>query len=110
MADIMLDLERLREARDGLTATVAEFKNASNTNDGLEASIGRPDDRRELRDKASEFESAWDGKRDKLRENLENILEQLTGIVDGWDEWDRDTACSLEGAEATGTVNAQVAL
>ncbi|WP_127473387.1 flagellar protein FlgN [Microbacterium sulfonylureivorans] len=110
MVDIMLDLARLRETKDGLAATVAEFESAAKTNDGLEQSIGKPDDRSELRDKASDFESAWNDKRDKLKENLENILEQLSGIVDGWEEWDRDTACSLDGAEATGTVNAQVAL
>ncbi|MDY0908378.1 hypothetical protein [Microbacterium sp. CFBP9034] len=110
MADIMLNLERLRETKEGLTATVAEFENAAKTNDGLEGSIGRPDDRRELRDKASDFESAWNDKRGKLQENLANILEQLTGIIDGWDEWDRDTAGSLDGAEATGSTNVQVAL
>lgn len=110
MADIMLDLERLRETKTGLATTVAEFKDAAKTNDDLEAAIGRPDERRELQDKAADFESAWNDKRGKLKENLENILEQLTGIIDGWDEWDRDTACDLEGATATGTTNAEVAL
>ena len=108
--DIMLDLERLRETKDGLTAAVAEFDSASKTNDDLEASIGNPDDRRELRSKVADFESAWNDKRGKLKDNLANILEQLTSIIDGWDEWDRQTACDLEGAEATGSVRAEVAL
>lgn len=110
MVDIMLDLERLRQTRDGLTATVSEFDSAAKTSDGLEDAIGRPDDRGELREKASDFESAWNDKRGRLGENLESILERLTGIVDGWDEWDRDTASSLDGAEASGTVRAEVAL
>ena len=103
MPDIMLDLERLRETKAGLEATIGEFKEAASINDGLEQSIGKPDDRSALRDKASDFESAWNGKRGKLEENLTNILEQLTSIVDGWDEWDRQTACDLEGAQASGT-------
>jgi len=103
MADIMLDLARLRETKAGLTATVAEFQDAAAINNGLESSVGRPDDRTALREKASDFESAWNGKRGKLEENLANILEQLTSIIDGWDEWDRQTACDLEGAQATGT-------
>lgn len=110
MADIMLDLDRLRETQAGLTASVNEFKNAARNNDGLEGAIGRPDDRTELRDKASDFESSWNDKRGKLEENLSNILDQLTSIIDGWDEWDRQTTCDLDGATSTGTVNAEVAL
>jgi len=110
MADIMLDLDRLRETQAGLKASIGEFKNAARNNDGVEASIGRPDDRRELRDKASDFESAWNDKRGKLEENLSNILDQLTSIIDGWDEWDRQTTCDLDGATSTGTVNAEVRL
>lgn len=97
----MFDRDRLIEAKAGLTAAIAEFKEASNINDGLEDDIGRPDDRSELRDKASDFESAWDGKRDKLRENLEKILERLTAIIDNWDEWDTTTAASFDNTETT---------
>jgi len=110
MADIMLDLERLRATREGLSAAVSEFENAAATNDGLEESIGRPDDRSDLKDKASDFESSWDNKRGKLKDNLASILDQLTSIIDGWDEWDRQTASDLEGAEATSTTNVRGAI
>lgn len=103
MTDIMLDRERLREAKAGIDAAIAEFKNAASINDGLENDIDRPDDRGELRDKASDFESAWNGKRDKLRENLENIQEQLTAIIDGWDEWDTSTAAEMESSSSSTT-------
>jgi Sec-independent protein translocase protein TatA len=105
MADIMLDLERLREAQAGVAAAVAEFKDASDINNDLEEAIGRPDDRSALRDKASDFESAWNGKRDTLTENLENINKQLKSIIDGWDEWDTTTASDLEGATEQTTTN-----
>lgn len=108
MADIMLDLARLQETQTGLSAAITEFENAAKTNDGLEESIGRPDDRTALRDKASDFEGSWNDKRGKLQENLTNILEQLTSIVDGWTEWDCQTASDLEGAQPTSTTNMQV--
>lgn len=108
MADIMLDLERLRQAQAGVAAAVAEFKDASKINNGLESAIDRPDDRSALRDKVGDFESAWNGKRDKLTENLENIDKQLRSIIDGWSEWDTTTAADLASATeqtATTTVN-----
>ncbi|WP_214468380.1 hypothetical protein [Microbacterium flavescens] len=105
MVDIMLDLERLQTAREGLASAIAEFEEASKINDGLEKAIARPDDRSALRDKASDFESAWNGKRGKLSENLQNIHEQLSSIVDGWQEWDSETAADIEAARETSTTN-----
>lgn len=105
MVDVMLDLERLQTTRQGLSAALAEFKEAAKINDGLERAIARPDDRSALRDKASDFESAWDGKRDKLEENLQNIYDQLSSIVDGWEEWDSQTAADIEASRDTSTTN-----
>jgi hypothetical protein len=105
MVDVMLDLERLKTTKQGLTSAIAEFEDAGKINDDLERAIGRPDDRGGLRDKASDFESAWNGKRGTLTENLQNILDQLTNIVDGWETWDADTAADLEGASTTSTTN-----
>ncbi|WAB84258.1 hypothetical protein OVN20_01395 [Microcella daejeonensis] len=98
MTDIMLDLERLREARTGLRASIEAFSEASSFTDGIERSIGRPDDRGALRDKAHDFEGAWNDKRDALAENLQSIEDQLSSIIDGWTEWDSQTAADLEGA------------
>ncbi|WP_168916493.1 flagellar protein FlgN [Microcella flavibacter] len=98
MSDILLDLERLREARTGLRASIEAFSEAASFADGIERAIGRPDDRGALRDKAHDFEGAWNDKRDALAENLQNIEEQLTSIIDGWTEWDSQTAADLEGA------------
>lgn len=98
MTDIMLDLERLREARVGLRASIEAFDEAASSTDDIERAIGRPDDRGALRDKAHDFEGAWNDKRDALAENLQNIEEQLTSIIDGWAEWDAQTAADLQGA------------
>lgn len=103
MPDIMLDLGRLNDARSDLAASISEFEDAASTNDGLEDDIGKPDDRGELRDKASDFESAWDGKRETLQENLQSILDQLDEIVTNWTEWDVATAQSQESGGTSTT-------
>ncbi|GAA5035277.1 hypothetical protein ACFQRL_00650 [Microbacterium fluvii] len=105
--DIMLDLERLRTTQAGLKASIAEFESAGKINDDLEEAVGRPDDRGELRGKVGDFESSWDGKRGKLTENLQGILDQLTSIVDGWTEWDTSTASDLDSGCSTSTTTAR---
>ncbi|GHD47249.1 hypothetical protein GCM10008097_17950 [Mycetocola manganoxydans] len=107
MPDIMLDRERLRTANEGLKAAITEFENAAKNNDDLENSIDRPDDRGSLRDKASDFESSWNDKREALLENLTKIQEHLQGIIDGWETMDTEAAASLSSATPT-TVHSQV--
>lgn len=107
--DIMLDLGRLREVLTGLEASLAAFDSAAAVNNDLEGSVGRPDERGELRGKVGEFESAWNLKRGKLSENLTGVRDQLASIVDGWETWDTDTAGALEASvseQAAGTVSA----
>lgn len=99
--DIMLDLERLRAAKEGLSASIDEFETAAQTNDALEDAVGRPDDRTRLRDVAHDFESAWNDKREALKDNLKNIEERLTSIIDNWTDWDAQTAADLDGAGTT---------
>ncbi len=108
--DIMLDLEQLKEARAGLTASISEFTAAADTNDDLEGAIGRPDDRSALLDRVIDFEVGWRDKRGKLTENLTNIKDQLVSIIDGWDEWDASTAQELESATTTETVTTSKAV
>lgn len=92
MPDIMLDLGRLRATGEGLRASIREFENATNTADGLEQAIGRPDDRTRLRDRAHDFEGDWNDRRAVLTQNLVKVQEQLEAIVDGWTAWDVETA------------------
>lgn len=94
--DIMLDLVRMRQLHDGLMIVINEFEAAGRTNDSLEDAIDLPDDRSSLRDKAHDFEAAWNDKRGKLEENLDGIQESLRGIVDAWSDWDAETAADIE--------------
>jgi hypothetical protein len=100
--DIMLDLGRLRATGEGLRASIREFENATNTADGLEQAVGRPDDRTRLRDRAHAFEGDWNDRRAILIENLAKVQEQLEAIVDGWTDWDVDTASELTCGPAAG--------
>jgi hypothetical protein len=93
--DIMLDLGRLRATGEGLRASIREFENATNTADGLEQAVGRPDDRTRLRDRAHDFEGDWNDRRAILTENLAKVQEQLEAIVDGWSDWDVETASQM---------------
>lgn len=98
----MLDLHRLRELHRGLTITIDEFEHAADTNDQLEQSIGTPDRRHALKDKAHDFEGKWNDKREKLTDNLRGIEDSLRAIVEGWEEWDAETATYFEDdGEAT---------
>lgn len=98
MTDIMLDLERLNAAQEGLRASITAFTDAASFTDGIEQMIQRPDDRGALRDRAHDFEGAWNNKREALAENLQNITDQLQSILDGWNEWDTSTTADLSGA------------
>lgn len=101
MSDILLDLEELRVTNEGLKASIAEFENAAKRNDQLERSIARPDERSALRDKVSDFESAWNDKREALLENLTGVQEHLQGIVDEWTKLDTEAAAGMEATTTT---------
>ena len=103
--DIMLDLDRLRLTKTGLTSSVDAFESAAQTNDALESAVGKPDGRSELRQKVSDFEDDWKSNRGKLQKNLDEILKQLTGIIDGWEQWDSETANGFENPTSTADVS-----
>ncbi len=92
MTDVMLDLAKLTETRDGLAASIQAFRTASDFASGLKDAVDRPDDRSVLRDKVDAFESDWNDRRDDLLEAIEGIHEHIVGIIDGWTQWDVDTA------------------
>ena len=100
----MLDLERLRTTKQGLQTSVDAFEAAAATNDTLESAVGRPDGRSDLRGKVSDFEDDWKSNRGKLQKNLDEILKQLTGIIDGWEKWDTDAANGMETPTNTADV------
>lgn len=97
--DVLLDRERLRDARDTLKTAKDDFENAGSINDTLEQAIGTPQGKSKLRDRVGWFESNWSGNRDELTESVENVYKRLDGIIEGWDEWEAEASAQIESQE-----------
>jgi hypothetical protein len=99
MADYKVSLDDLRRVSESLTAIVDEFENAVSNSEALEAAIGRPFGRGELKDKAEDIETRWDIKRGKLAEELTKVRDHVDAVVDETEKLDTDAAAGF--AEAT---------
>ncbi|SEE90300.1 flagellar protein FlgN [Ruania alba] len=99
MADIYLSLDELKTANEQLTNIVEEFENAVSRSEALERAIGAPFGNSDLREKAEDFETRWDVKRDKLKEGLSDVQKHLKGVIDGVEDWDAEMAVKLEPEE-----------
>lgn len=95
MADVYIDLEQLNEVTTQLDAIIAEFENATSNSEALEAAIGNPFGRSDLRDEARDFEERWDNKRGDLKEGLTGVRDHVQGVIDGVEQWDSETAIAL---------------
>ncbi|MWB98197.1 flagellar protein FlgN [Agromyces seonyuensis] len=85
----------LNRLNGSLKQIIVEFDRAGARGDALEAAIGRPFGRGGLRDAAGKFESAWNDKRDTLREKLEEIQQKVDQVGSGWADWDADASAQL---------------
>ena len=100
MADVKIKIETLSRIQTQLNAIVDEFENATGNSEALEAAIGNPYGRGELRDKAQDFEERWDDKRDDLKESLEDLRKHVKGVVDGFENWDSETALQFQASNS----------
>lgn len=96
MADVKIKIETLDRIASQLDAIVTEFENATGNSEELEAAIANPYDRSELREKAQDFEERWDDKRDELKESLDELSKHVKGILEGFENWDSETALQFE--------------
>jgi hypothetical protein len=99
MADIYIKLSELESVHTQLDAIVTEFENATSSSEALEAAIGDPYGRGELREQAKDFEERWDDKRTQLKDGLTGIRDHVKGVIDSIDEWDTETAIGLTPEE-----------
>lgn len=99
MADVAISLDQLETMSSQLEEIIEEFESAATRSEELEAAIGHPFDRDELRLQAADFEERWDLQRDQLKEGLIEVREHVDGVIDGVEEWDTDTAISLDSKE-----------
>ena len=96
MADVKIKVETLSRIATQLDSIVNEFENATSQGEALEADIGNPYGRGDLRDKAQDFEERWDDKRDDLKDSLKELHEHVKGVVDGFENWDSETALQFQ--------------
>lgn len=98
MADIYISLSELEIMDAQLKSIVQEFESAVDRSEELEAAIGDPFGKGDLREKAEDFEERWDLKRDELKEGLSDIQKHLHGVIEGVSEADAKMAIELEKA------------
>lgn len=96
MADVKIKIETLARISTQLEAIVSEFENATDNSEALEADIGNPFGKSELREKAQDFEERWDDKRSDLKDSLEDVHKHVKGVVEGFENWDSETALQFQ--------------
>jgi len=95
--DVYIKLDELEQVVTMLGSIITEFDKATSKSEALEAAIGDPFGRGDLKDKAKDFEERWDDKRNELKDSLEKVKEHVDGVVKGVSDWDSETAVQLSG-------------
>ena len=96
VSDVYVKISELETVVSQLGSIIYEFDNATDRSEALEAAIGDPFHRGDLREKAEDFEERWDDKRGDLKESLEKVKEHVQGVIDGFTDWDSETALQFE--------------
>jgi len=92
---VQIPYEVLNELNGSLKQIMVEFADAAERADDLEAAIGSPLGRTGLRTQAGVFESAWNDKRETLRQDMEEVQKHVEEIGKGWVNWDTEAASQL---------------
>ena len=95
---VLIKYSELKAVGDNLKKIVQELKDASKRADVLEEAIGDPYGKNKLREAAEEFEDGWDDRRNKLLEDIEKVEQHVAGVLEGFEQWDKDTSNEMESA------------
>lgn len=93
--DVLITFDDLGTLNDSLKSIVTEFDQAEDRADVLEGAIGDPFGRGTLREAVEDFEDRWDDKRDELRDGIKQVQEHVQGVLDGFTDWDVETAAGM---------------
>lgn len=97
MADeVWIKYTELQTVSTQLSNIVTELDGVGSKQDALEEAIGAPWYLDRLRSRSHDFEGRWDDKRKYLLESLKEVQAHVQGIVDGFQDWDQDTASHME--------------
>lgn len=98
--DVDIPLSTMEELSTALGNIEAEFRLAGEQTSDLEEAIDTPRGWSGLRHEASEFEAAWDDKRETLRRAVEEMKKRLDETREAWIELDAELASHMESEEA----------
>jgi hypothetical protein len=97
--DVLIKYTELNLLSLRLKAIVEELDGAVGRSEELEAAIGNPFGRGELRERARDFEERWDIKRGDLARDMQKVQEHVQGVIDGFSKWDAEAAAKFENGE-----------
>ena len=97
MTDVLIPFERMEELSTALGLIITEFEEAGSRTGDLENAIRTPlPGWSGLKDRASDFESKWDDKRETLREKLEEMKKRVDENRKAWADLDAELAQKQE--------------
>lgn len=96
MGDVIITYDRLAELDEKLQAITVELEQAAARANVLEGAIGDPFGRNDLREAVEDFEDRWNNKRKNLASDVADVQEHVHGVLEGFREWDRQTADGLQ--------------
>ncbi|MFC6355188.1 hypothetical protein [Luethyella okanaganae] len=99
MGDIWIPMTDLSELNGSLKQIIVEFEDAEKRQNNVEAAIGSPDGRGELRSRCHDFEGGWNDRRSELLKNLQNVQARVEATGRGWKDFDLEAAASLRVEE-----------
>ncbi|KAA6435114.1 flagellar protein FlgN [Agrococcus sediminis] len=100
MHDVLITFDELLALRMQLDEIITELESAGDRSSELEAAIGRPFGRGDLRDRAGDFESRWNDKRVDLARDMTKVRDHVQGVLEGFAEFDQEAALKLESSDA----------
>ncbi len=100
MDDVLITFDELLALRQRLDEIIVELESAGDRSSELEAAIGAPYGRWELRSGAGDFESRWNDKRVDLARDMTKVRDHVQGVLEGFAEFDEEASLELEAADA----------
>ncbi len=98
---VKVDYDELGSLRSELDAIIAEFDHAGARRRELQGAVGRPYGFSDLYTVAGDFESRWDDRRNRLKDNCQTVSDHVRDVIAGFQQGDADMASQIEnGGEA----------
>ncbi|WP_065569770.1 hypothetical protein [Microbacterium oleivorans] len=102
---VWINFSTLERTSTQLRNIIGELEDAGGLADELAGAIGRPYGKGALADKVGDFESRWDDRRKDLVRDVTKIQEHVQGVLDGFSDWDSETASQMD-IDASGNTDA----